>query len=455
MFTERRPEFVQSYARMTNRLRDALLALGMMTGGESGERLAPKLGMRVSAPTLLRHMRSIVLLPPEPIRLLGIDDFAFRRGTTYGTILVDLERHRPIDLLPDRSAATAEGWLGTHPEIDFVSRDRGGEYAAAASRGAPQAQQIADKFHLVKNLVEALDPLFERNKACLRFVDTPEAAAEADPGSAPPPAPHEMRPAPSKQAEQTRLAHRQERLQRYEQVRALRDQGFTTPAIVARVGLSRSTVNRFLAAPAFPERQRRCKEATKLDPYRAYLSEHWQEGAQRAVHLFRAITALGYTGSAASVYAYLTCLRTGACLPATPVPPVVRTLTNKHARFLFVRSPTDLLPEERTDLETMVNRNAELALSYQLSQEFVTILAQRRGQALESWLTQVEQSGLPELQRFATSIRRDETAVRAACSSEISNGQTEGQITRLKLIKRSMFGRANFDLLRLRVLYRA
>lgn len=134
---------------------------------------------------------------------------------------------------------------------------------------------------------------------------------------------------------------------------------------------------------------------------------------------------------------------------------MVRTLTNKHARFLFVRSPTDLLPEERNDLETMVNRNAELALSYQLSQEFVTILAQRRGQALESWLTQVEQSGLPELQRFATSIRRDEAAVLAACSSEISNGQTAGQITRLKLIKRSMYGRANFDLLRLRVLYRA
>ena len=303
IFTERRPEFVQSYARMTNRLREALLALGMTTGGESGERLAPKLGMSISAPTLLRHMRSIALLPPEPIRLLGIDDFAFRRGTTYGTILIDLERQRPIDLLPDRSAATAEAWLCTHPEIDCVSRDRGGEYAAAASRGAPQAQQIADKFHLVKNLIEALDPLFERNKACLRFMDTPEAAAEADPGSAPPPAPHEMRPAPSKQAEQTRLAHRQERLQRYEQVRALRDQGFTTPAIVARVGLSRSTVNRFLAAPAFPERQRRCKEATKLDPYRAYLSEHWQEGAQGAVHLFRAITALGYTGSSASVYA--------------------------------------------------------------------------------------------------------------------------------------------------------
>ena len=99
IFTERRPEFVQSYARMTNRLREALVALGMTTGGESGERLAPKLGMSVSAPTLLRQMRRVGLPEVESVRLLGVDDWAWKRGQTYGTILVDLERHRPVDLL--------------------------------------------------------------------------------------------------------------------------------------------------------------------------------------------------------------------------------------------------------------------------------------------------------------------------------------------------------------------
>jgi transposase len=154
IFTERRPELVQSYARMTNRLHEALVALGMTAGGESGEWLAPKLGMHVSAPTLLRHLRQVVLPPPPPVQFLGLDDWAWKKGQTYGTILVDLGRHCPIDLLPDRTSATTEAWLRTHPEVDWVSRDRGGEYAAAARAGAPQAQQVADKFHLLKNLRE-------------------------------------------------------------------------------------------------------------------------------------------------------------------------------------------------------------------------------------------------------------------------------------------------------------
>src|SRR5215469_12432868 len=147
IFTERLDSLVQSYARMTNRLSEALQTLGFATCGELGERLAPKLGMQVSGPTLLRRMRARVYTPPASVSILGIDDWAWRKGMTYGTILVDLRSRRPIELLPDRTAETAEAWLRTHPEITLVSRDRGGDYAAAAKRGAPQAHQVADKFH--------------------------------------------------------------------------------------------------------------------------------------------------------------------------------------------------------------------------------------------------------------------------------------------------------------------
>jgi transposase len=140
IFTERLPALVQSYARMTNRLSEALQSLGFATCGEVGERLAPKLGMGVSGPTLLRRMRMVSIPPPKSVRILGVDDWAWKKGQTYGTILVDLELRRPIELLPDRSTETVEAWLGAHPEVEIVSRDRGGEYAAAAKKGAPQAR---------------------------------------------------------------------------------------------------------------------------------------------------------------------------------------------------------------------------------------------------------------------------------------------------------------------------
>jgi transposase len=163
IFTERLPDLVQSYARMTNRLREALQALGFATCGEMSERVAPKLGMQVSGPTLLRHMRTVCIPPPASVRVLGIDDWAWKKGQTYGTILVDLEKRIPIELLPDRSTETVAAWLREHPEVDIVSRDRGGEYAAAAKKGAPQAQQIADRFHLLVRRIGAYSiPFGER-----------------------------------------------------------------------------------------------------------------------------------------------------------------------------------------------------------------------------------------------------------------------------------------------------
>jgi transposase len=163
IFTERLSALVQSYARMTNRLSELIQTLGFATCGELGERVAPKLGMHVSGPTLLRRMRAVCIPPPQSVRILGIDDWAWKKGQTYGTILVDLETRRPIELLPDRSTESAEAWLRTHPEVDIVSRDRGGEYAAAAKKGAPQAQQIADRFHLLVRRIGAYSiPFGER-----------------------------------------------------------------------------------------------------------------------------------------------------------------------------------------------------------------------------------------------------------------------------------------------------
>lgn len=272
IFTERLDSLVQSYAR---RLAEALQTLGFATCGELGERLAHKIGMQVSGPTLLRRMRARVYTPPSSVSILGRDDWAWRKGMTYGTILVDLQSRRPIELLPDRTAETAQAWLRTHPEITLVSRDRGGDYAAAAKRGAPQAQQVADKFHFLKNLRERIKDLMDRRHSCLPEVE--EARSDAIPPHAQgikgarirdlpasaieeatekhyrtlPPTPY-ARPACENSAQLQKQGRRARRYALYEDVRTLAKQGVSIRAIARRLKICRQVVRRFLQAEEFP-----------------------------------------------------------------------------------------------------------------------------------------------------------------------------------------------------------
>lgn len=173
IFTERLTEFVQPYARMTNRLRHCLQELGIQLGALPSVRLAPQLGMPIKKASVLRLLRGVAPPVSEPVRILGVDDFCWRRGKTYGTILVDLERGVPIDLLPDRQGETLGKWLVAHPSVELISRDRGGEYAAAGRRGAPQALQTADRFHVLRNLSEALERGLHRYRAQLKAIRLP------------------------------------------------------------------------------------------------------------------------------------------------------------------------------------------------------------------------------------------------------------------------------------------
>ena len=170
VFAERRPDLMQPFARRTMRLNEALQTIGLALGGEAGERTARQLAMPVSAATLLRRVRAMPAPPPPSVRVVGIDDFALRRGHRYGTILVDEERREPIDLLPDRETATVQAWLEQHPEIEIITRDRAVAYANAARDGSPQATQVADRFHLLQNLTEAVQGIVTRQHRVLREV---------------------------------------------------------------------------------------------------------------------------------------------------------------------------------------------------------------------------------------------------------------------------------------------
>jgi transposase len=498
IFTERLPDLVQSYARMTNRLSEVLQTLGFATCGELGERFAPKLGMQVSGPTLLRRMRTRSCPVPSSVRILGIDDWCWKKGMTYGTILVDLELRKPIELLPDRTTETAEAWLRTHPEVEIVSRDRGGNYASAARKGAPQAQQVADKFHLLKNLREKLKDLMVRKQKYLPEVE--DATSDGVPRHAQGKPQESIRAAGSQQEgqekhfrsmsqEPRRSAHkssgisaaehrsqvsRANRYVRYEAVRALHQQAFSDREIARRLKLSRQTVHQFIVAEAFPEISRPPYRGSLLDPYKPYILQRWQEGCWNGTQIYTEIKARGYSGSdslfrlfirdlrkkhqAAGTSAVLTLDASGATvnvpseLPPKPCPK--NRMSPTRASWLCVSQPKKLDEKQLRQVELIRAGHTNLDTAYQISQAFVSMLAERRDKDLDGWLVQAEQSGITELKSFAQGIHCDYAAVRAAFTSPWSNGQVEAQVNCLKLQKRIVFGRANFDLLRLRVLCR-
>jgi transposase len=446
VFAERLGPFIEAWARKTTRLRQSIEAIGLATCGEGGARLADRLGIATSPTTVLRCVMALPLPPVEPVSHLGIDDFALRRGRTYGTVLVDLTRHKPIDLLPDRKAETAKAWMQAHAEIELVSRDRGGDYATAASQGAPQAIQTADRFHLCKNLTEAVEKALARCRAEIRESQKAKKKPSEDI------APEELPLALLTTDGNPYSAHQTERYDRYQQVVALREQGAKVKEIAERLGLGRRTVQYWLAHGSYPETNYHHRHRSRFDTYEAYVRKRWDEGVHNIQQIWREIKAQGYPHSDRALRRHLEAVR-GKTPTELEEAGVLDHFSAKKAVWLFVRLFDDLKEKEREELLALRQASVTAETIYQLVQEFFRLVHARQGTQLDSWLASVEASGIPELQRFANGLERDKTAVLAGLTLIHSNGQVEGQVTRMKLIKRMMFGRAGFALLRQRVLH--
>ena len=460
-FAEAFPDVAPKHARRTSRQAESLCGFAYALGGRAGARQVKRLSMPTSRYTLLRLVRRATTLPLPTPQVLGVDDFAWKKGDRYGTILVDLEAHHVVDLLPDREAETFVTWLKTHPGVKIISRDRAGTYADGARRGAPQAIQVADRFHLLLNLTTALQKLFERKQDSLQRLAAEEQAARLSAPmyeSAAVPVPPAPVPEPITITEAQRQGRRARRKSRYDEVIALHQQGASQVAIAALVGLHRDTVRRYLNASGFPEIVRPGKRS-KLDPYKAYLQERWAAGQRNIKQLVDELRAQGYRRGETIVYDYLRRMREQpAWLPAytaakKQAPTVSQLPISAHkAAWLFARNPQRLRLTQVVKLDDLRRADEDLEAAYQLAQDFRVMVTKQQEAVLDRWLKEAKGSGIAELQSLAAGILRDFDAVRAALTLPYSNGQTEGQVNKLKGLKRQMYGRANFDLLRKRVL---
>ncbi len=426
-------------ARRTLRLRAAQQDLGLAMGGESGSRLSRRLAMPLSPDTLLGLIRALSVKPAEAPRVLGVDDFAFRRGQHDGTILCDLERRCAIDLLPDRQAETLAAWLNQHPGVAIVARDRAGAYADGIRQGAPDAIQVADRFHRLCNASDALKPVFDRHHREVR------KAIQA----ALPPPPPVSRPEPLSKAEERardRLDHRQAR---YDEGARLRQAGMSLKRIARDLGLGHKTVKRWLRAGQAPT-WRKPPRPKRIERYEEHLERRWREGCHNAAQLWRELRDQGFTGKSGTVRLWATRRRRDQAQdPAVPRQPAVPMPTSRQATRLVLADQAKLDSAERDLVVTLVNAAPEITQAVTLVRAFGAMIREHKVDALDPWFAAARQSAL---RGFADSIKRDRAAVKAALTLPWSSGPVEGQINKLKLVKRQMYGRANFDLLRQRVL---
>ena len=427
-------------ARRTVPLARALAAIALALAGRAGARLAGLLGLAASRSGLLRLIMALPVPVPGPVRVLGVDDFAFRRGRDYGTVLVNAETGEPVDLLRDREAGTFAGWLREHPGTEIICRDRAGAYADGARQGAPAAIQVADRWHLYHNLGEHVAKAVARHRDCLTG-----------------PEPEQQRPAGQQAAAAAALvaraaagalaSHVQER---YEQVMALRAQGAGITAIAAATGLAPQTVRRYCRAENAAELLAVILDGppSPLDEHKPYLHQRWNQGCTSARQLHAELRSRGYHGSYPAVARYLQPLRTlRAAPPAVPAPPKTRQVAS-----WILRNPDHLDDEEKSTLTQIRHRCPHLDTLAAHVTEFAKILTSRHGGQLDDWITAVEADDQPHLHSFARGLKHDHDAVTNGLTLPWNSGVAEGNINRIKMLKRQTYGRASFPLLRKRVL---
>jgi transposase len=488
-FSTRLPDVAEVRGRRTCRAKVVGRVIGYALGGRPGERLARRIGLSVSNDTLLQWVKKGAQPVAAEARVIGIDEWAKRKGWTYGTIVVDLERHTVIDVLAQHSTEAVEQWLVAHPAIQLICRDRNGRYAKAARTAVPATRQITDRFHLVQNLRETIERELARHRASLRVRVTgvptttgrpahPQPTAD-NPLPVCPPAARERQLLPARRLAidtEIRRQRRETDQQLFDTFKALQATGQPIAGIAQQLGCNRRRLDKWAKQAVLPTRQKKHPSPGSAESFREYLRQRWDAGYRNGRLLLDELRALGYQGTYKAVGKIVSPWRLGnvaferaandVSIPA-PAPPV---LTDPTQRQISPHIAATLLTIPRPDLTAL---NAQIvdalkvgcpgyAVMRSLMMGFRALLTQSSSttarkpletvSTLHRWMARARESGIALIQNFEAQLQRDILAVEAAVTEPWSNGPVEGQVNRLKTIKRQMYGRAGVDLLRARLM---
>lgn len=457
-FVERIDRLAGLHQQLTKRCEEALRAIGLALNGEGGSRLARRLHLPASGDTILRIVRRTPLMPRPTPRVVGVDDWAKKKRLRYGTILVDLEAHRVVELLDERTAAVVADWLKQHTGVEWVTRDRSTEYAKGISAGAPESRQVADRWHLLHNLSEALERCLQRLRPDLETMMVTQAVQELSP--------YDRSKRRSRAEDMAARTARERRRHLYTQVQRLKQQGLNILQIARRLGHTWTCVRDLYQAETCPERKPHPRQYSTVDPYTAYLAQRWQEGCHNAQQLWREIRQRGFRGSHRMVTLWAQARRDSTVPITGQADSHSETQgsasSQQHARLRVLPSSHEWVwkaleknpthDSDQRQYQEILDHHPVIRTAVTLAQQFAGLVRNGKPRQLKGWIRRATASGIAEMASFASGIQRDFEAVHAALATQLSNAQCEGQINRLKLIKRMMYGRAKLDLLRVRCL---
>ena len=400
---------VKPYARRTNRLDQQLKAIGFALGGNPGAKLACLIGMPISSSTLLRVIINSEAPSMASPKVIGVDDWAWKRGENYGTIIIDLEKNVPIDLLEDRSAETLKKWLQQHPTVEIISRDRWGSYGQGAKAGAPNAIQVADRWHLLKNLGDTVKKMLDKQNQALRRAATEMAATinleyERDNKG------NEV------EAVSNEAIVEEKPLSKYElnflEVKRLSSEGHSILSIFRQTGIHRVTIRKYLKYDEYPQRVQ-TKPNLEIADYEAHLRKRWQEGERNRKQLWREICDRGYSGSPQSVYRLTEKYPRDLKKNILPKPIKIKVWSARRVSLLLGKKSEALNEKEQTYINTLIAHCPKVKQAQLLMKEFKEMISQFKAEALDDWIQKAKTAGIPAFKSFAVGLGKDYDAVKA------------------------------------------